>query len=74
MMNKSHETTSRFEQSTPPSYLSLARVEQRVNRKKSWIYAEIRANRFPDRKVLGWLSSDIDSFVMGTWQPEQKAA
>lgn len=43
--------------------LPLAEVEQRVGRKKSWIYAEVKAGRFPPPDGGLWYASHIALYL-----------
>ena len=48
--------------------LRVAAVEEKTGRKKSWIYAAVRAGTFPPPisiggRASGWLSSEVDDWL-----------
>lgn len=48
--------------------LRIAAVEDKTGRKKSWIYAAVRAGTFPapislGGRASGWVSTDIDDWL-----------
>lgn len=63
--------------------LRLAEVEDRVGRKKTWIYAEVNAGRFPTPDDGLWFQSEINRYlrlrrvggeVAGVWPLRAKRA
>lgn len=63
--------------------LRLAEVEEKVARKKSWIYAEIDAGRFPTPDDGRWYLSEVNRYlrlrrvggeVAGIWPLRAKRA
>ena len=63
--------------------LRLAEVEERLARKKSWIYAEIDAGRFPPPDDGRWYASEVARYlrlrrvagnVAGIWPLRQRRA
>lgn len=63
--------------------LRLAEVEERLARKKSWIYAEIDAGRFPHPDDGRWYASEVSRYlrlrraggnVAGIWKLRPKRA
>lgn len=50
--------------SAPLEYMmSLAEVEAITKRKKSWIYREVRAKRFPAPDDGSWYASEIQTYL-----------
>lgn len=48
--------------------LRIAALEEKIGRKKSWIYAAVRAGTFPapitlGGRAIGWLSADVDDWL-----------
>lgn len=63
--------------------LKIAEVEDRVGRKKSWIYAEVNAGRFPASDEGLWFLSEVNRYlrlrrvggsVAGVWPERPKKA
>lgn len=54
---------------TPDQVCELLQVS------KVWLYKEVRAGRFPHRKVgrlLRFKASEVDEYLAGEWQPAQQ--
>jgi predicted DNA-binding transcriptional regulator AlpA len=50
--------------------IGIEEVVSRVNKRKSTIYARMKAGAFPQRNHDGWLDSEIDYYVKsGVWPP-----
>lgn len=47
----------------PDRCLTIAHVEKRVARKKSWIYAQIRKGQFPAPDEGRWFESEINAYL-----------
>lgn len=48
----------------PPEYMmTLAEVEAITKRKKSWIYREVRAKRFPAPDDGSWYASEVQEYL-----------
>lgn len=45
-------------------YIGLEAVIEKVNRKRAWIYAQMKLNKFPKKRKLGWLESEIDDYML----------
>lgn len=43
--------------------LTIEEVEQRVARKKSWIYEQIKKERFPEPDDGRWYESEINAYL-----------
>jgi predicted DNA-binding transcriptional regulator AlpA len=47
----------------PERCLTIEEVEQRVARKKSWVYQQIREKRFPEPDDARWYESEINAYL-----------
>lgn len=63
-----HLIEDMYGRSVRVAMIRLPEVEARTGMKKSWIYREVRANRFPQPvkmspQAIAWVESEIDHWI-----------